>query len=296
MVDAIDEALDPLDLVDQVLRPFIEAAQRSGIRLLLGTRPHLLDRLGPATIRLDLDSPEYADSASLRNSAARYLRHASPAGAGGPAAADVIDRVADAVAEIAGTSFLIALIVTRSLAARADLPDPADPAWRASLPRTAAEAMNQDLKERLGEQTNRARDLLAPLAYAYGAGLPWEDIWAPLASALAGASYTDDDLVWLRRAAGAYIIEAQQAGHSVYRLYHEALAEALRDGRDPAAVNAVLTEFLSRHTPDAGDGTRSWARAHPYVRSHLAPTPRRPGGWTICCSTRGSCSPRISRT
>ena len=38
-IDAIDEALDPAGLVSGVLRPWSRPAQ--GLRLLLGTRPHL---------------------------------------------------------------------------------------------------------------------------------------------------------------------------------------------------------------------------------------------------------------
>jgi hypothetical protein len=34
--------------------------------------------------------------------------------------------------------------------------------------------------------------------------LPWEDIWAAVASRAAGTTYTDDDLFWLRKHAGSY--------------------------------------------------------------------------------------------
>jgi hypothetical protein len=287
VVDAVDEAVDPAALVNGLLRPLIDTCAGSGLRLLLGARRHLLDRLGPGAVRVDLDDEEYADPASLRAYTRRCLRETAPAGSPGrQAPAQALAAVAEAVADAAGWSFLVALITARTLASRPDLPDPADPAWRASLPKTAAGAMRTDLQTRLGADAQRARDLLTPLAFALGAGLPWEDLWAALATELATAAYTDEDLVWLRRNAGSYIVEAVEAGGSVYRLYHEALAEHLRQGRDPRHVHAAITEFLTEHTPDTPDGERDWARAHPYTRAHLATHAA-----AATCSTRSSKTP-----
>jgi hypothetical protein len=271
VVDAVDEAVDPAALVGGLLRPLIDASAGSGLRLLLGARRHLLDRLGPGAVRVDLDAEEYADPASLRAYTRSCLRETAPAGSPWHhAPAQALAAVAEAVADAAGRSFLVALITARTLASRPDLPDPADPAWRASLPATAAEAMRNDLQIRLGADARRARDLLTPLAFALGAGLPWEDLWAALASELAATAYTDEDLVWLRRNAGSYIVEAAEGGGSVYRLYHEALAEHLRDGHDPRRVHAAIAGFLTEHTPHTPDGGRDWARAHSYTRAHLA--------------------------
>ena len=51
-------------------------------------------------------------------------------------------------------------------------------------------------------------DLLLPLAYAQGGGLPWEDMWPLLANALApGHGYTNEDLLWLAGHAGSFIVE-----------------------------------------------------------------------------------------
>ena len=47
IVDALDEAADPAQLITRVLRPVIDHAH--GVRLLLGTRPHLLQ--APSTTR-----------------------------------------------------------------------------------------------------------------------------------------------------------------------------------------------------------------------------------------------------
>lgn len=268
-IDAIDEAVDPDRLVTAILNPLIEGGPRTGFRLLLGTRAYLLDRLSEQADRVDLDDQRYADPESLRVYAEGRLRALD----GSPyASADaaLVRAVADAVAQAAGRSFLVALITSRTLAALGHLADPADPLWRESLPGTAAQAMQQDLEARLRDDAARACDLLRPLAYAGGNGLPWEDIWAPLASLIAGREYRDEDLIWLRRNAGSYVVEALESGRSVYHLYHAALADYLRHGQDERHVHGTFAAYLLRHVPHAVTGERAWPEAHPYVLSHLA--------------------------
>jgi WD40 repeat protein len=268
VIDAIDEAVDPDRLVSAVLNPLIEAEPR-GFRMLLGTRSNLLDHLSPAAHRVDLDDEKYADPKSLR----RYARERLQAVEGSPyitADPAIVEAVAEAVARAAHRSFLIALITSRMLAAKQQIPDPADRAWRDGLPGTAAQAMQQDLETRLGGDAARACALLRPLAYAAGRGLPWEDIWAPLASALARRAYRDEDLIWLRRTAGSYVVEAAEGGRSVYHLYHAALAEYLRHGQDNRQWHGVILEFLLRRVPRAEAGEFNWPAAHPYILAHLA--------------------------
>jgi hypothetical protein len=125
---------------------------------------------------------------------------------------------------------------------------PGGPARRPPRPRRCAPTC----RPASAATPQRARGLLTPLAFALGAGLPWEDLWAALASELAATAYTDEDLVWLRRTAGSYVVEAAEAGGSVYRLYHEALAEHLRHGHDPGRVHAATAGFLTAHTPEVG--------------------------------------------
>ncbi len=268
-IDAIDEAVDTDRLVSAVLNPLVDAGPKAGLRMLLGTRSYILDRLSGAATRLDLDDQRYADPESLRVYVERRLRavDASPYTAADPAR---VRAVAEAVAQAADRSFLVALITSRTLAARRHVADPADPIWRAGLPGTAAQAMQQDLEGRLGDGAARACDLLRPLAYASGSGLPWEDLWAPMASLLASKDYRDEDLIWLRQNAGSYVVEELEAGRSVYRLYHAALAEYLRHGQDERHLHSEFVRFLLDHVPRAPTGERAWPEAHPYILSHLA--------------------------
>src|SRR5271165_3682056 len=271
LIDALDEAADEQQLASHLLDPL--ASHAAGrLRLLVGTRPHLLSRLGVRRDdSIDLDADRYADPEALATYAARGLIGASADSPYVHAAPDQVRAVAWAVAEAAEASFLVARITSSTLAAAGSVvADPGDPLWRAGLPRAAGDAMRQDLAARLGEETHRAEDLLRPLAFAEGQGLPWEDLWAPLASALAAHLYTDEDLLWLRRTAGSYVVEATEAGRSVYRLYHQALAEHLQEDVDRFAVDAAFVDVLLSRVPRDDAGRKNWERSHPYIRNYLA--------------------------
>jgi WD40 repeat protein len=273
LVDALDEAADPDQLTRRLLRPLADHAN-GRLRLLVGTRPHLLPNLGlRREDSVDLDAPRYADLQALTTYAARGLLEAVPDSPYRWQPPETIRAVADAVAAASNPSFLVARITSGTLAADATVPDPRDPAWRQTLPQLPGDAMRHDLETRLGDQAQRVRDLLRPLAFAEGQGLPWEDIWAPLASRIAGVIYTDEDLLWLRQHAGSYVVEATEANRSAYRLYHQALAEHLREGTegtDATLIHRAFTDVLRSLVPLNPDGTRNWQRAHPYSLGHLA--------------------------
>ncbi|MFF7656616.1 caspase family protein [Streptomyces sp. NPDC007983] len=269
LIDALDEAMTPDTLCGRVLLPLI---RQTGVpvRFLLGTRPHLLPTLGlRREDQIDLDADRYADPDALLRYTVLNLLQAHPGSPYLNCPQELRMSVARRVAAAAGPSFLVARISAGTLAATPVLPDPDDPAWRAALPRLPSEAMRHDMAERLGSDADRAVDLLRPLAFTEGQGLPWEDLWASLASALSGRVYTDDDIMWLRHAAGAYVVEATESGRSAYRLYHEALAEHLRADVDATEAHARVTHALISRVPRALDGERDWSRAHPYTRRYL---------------------------
>ncbi|MET9730469.1 caspase family protein [Streptomyces sp. NPDC006458] len=275
LIDALDEAATPETLCSTVLRPLIEKS-RGRIRFLLGSRSHLLKDLGLEAAAspahggpvIDLDASLYADREALHAYTVRSLLDSHPTS---PYRHDrtALRSVATAVADAAGTSFLVARITAGTLAAADHVADPHDRRWLAGLPRHAGQAMREDLTRRLGPDAQRAADLLLPLAFAAGQGLPWEDIWASLAGAVSGRVYTDEDLLWLRHKAGSYVVEATESGRSAYRLYHQALAEHLCEGTDPQAVHAAFTVTLTARVPYRTDGTRDWSLAHPYTLRHL---------------------------
>jgi len=267
-IDAADEAVEPsaLPVVDHVLAPLAAGVAGSGVRLLLATRRHLVDTLrGPLRV-IDLDAEPYADANGLRSLARACLLEPGAASPYHRAPAPYVDEVAAAVAEAAGRSFLVALITARGLAGRDDLFDPHDATGRAGLPAMAADAVRTDLDHRLGGDAARARDLLLPLAYGRGDGLPRDDLWPVLAGVLAGRPYTVADVGWVVERAGSYVVEAGGA----YRLCHELVAEHLRRGRDEAQDQIRIVDALIELTPVGGDGRPDWSRAHRYVLAALA--------------------------
>jgi hypothetical protein len=117
------------------------------------------------------------------------------------------------------------------------------------------------------------RELLTPLAYAEGEGLP-RALWPAAATALAERNYGIEDLDWLLDTAADYLIEqATSEGGPLYRLYHQALADYLQStnleeelARQRRLVTALLKEVRSR-----SEGTdRDWSSAQPYLTRHMA--------------------------
>jgi WD40 repeat protein len=274
LIDALDEAVNPRQAVDQFLIPLYEAGrnQPGGPRLLVGARRHLLDALPTNRSVLDLDDPTYLDAADVTSYVTKLLT-----GAGDPDSTspyrrreDLARQVAAELSRIAGRSFLIAQLAARALA-NTPVAVTAEQV-RAERQRWGdfAAAFDRDL-ERYGERAIAVRDLLRPLAWAEGAGLP-RDLWPVAASAIApiGATYTDTDIRWLLANAGGYVIEAVEDERAVYRLYHQQFADHFRSGAGVEAAQSAITIALLGHVQQGADGRRNWLAAQPYHRRHLA--------------------------
>ena len=100
--------------------------------------------------------------------------------------------------------------------------------------------------------------------------MPWANLWAPLASAFSSRAYTDHDVSWVRDKAGAFIVEALESGQSVYRLYHQALADYFHDAGLNEERNRRIAKALIASVPDGVEGGKLWQEAHLYVLQHLA--------------------------
>ena len=282
LLDALDEAR-PGDLGAIAADLLRGLAALPGVRVVVGTRP---DRAHP-----DQLTPTAGDARGplLRALAAdRIVRLDQDPDAEAAITTYVTQRLAEipgspyvnqpeqirpAAAAVAAHSqgiFLFARLLARALA-HGDQPlDSASAEAQQLLRGGVAEAFAADLA-RFGRNQQRVRDLLTPLAWAEGAGLPRRQVWLALADALAdrtGQRYTEADLAWVLEHAGAHLIEAGEDGQTVYRLYHQAFNDYLRRDHDPVAINHTITDALLELIES--DGRRDWASANPYLHRHLA--------------------------
>jgi hypothetical protein len=110
------------------------------------------------------------------------------------------------------------------------------PDWQSALP---GEVGRAGLYQVFAEDLRRFDDpeviieVLTPLAFTRGKGLPRRQIWPELATALSqhfgsGRAYHPGDIACVIREAGWYLIESTEDGQAVYRLYHQAIADYLR--------------------------------------------------------------------
>jgi WD40 repeat protein len=251
------------------------------IRIVAGARPEILGSFGSHATVYNLDELQWVSYSDIAHYAEQLL--ASPHGLGstGCYSPIVANIVGGAIGRRSHPNYLVARLTARALAVRAEPVDTTEIGWEEMLPAAlgdaqlladpVAEAFQWALQNQLGSASRRAQQLLRPLAFAEGAGLPWHDIWAGLASALSDQRATEEDIAWVLSACAQYIVEGlDEHGRSVYRLYHQSLADYLRDGA-PEDTAARITRALIASTPIIQSETRpDWQSADPYVIAHLA--------------------------
>jgi hypothetical protein len=168
---------------------------------------------------------------------------------------DIVERatrVAHAVARRAGGSFLIARLAAMALALRSKPATDLD-----EFPDSVIAAMETYLDELPGDRRS-TEELLRPLAHAEGAGLP-QELWLRLAGDLCGlpGKYDPGDLDELVAGPLASLLTvtregdtAGAPGRTVYRLFHDALAEAVADVLPSRRGAVALAVGKTRSTPE----------------------------------------------
>ncbi|WP_162907402.1 hypothetical protein [Allorhizocola rhizosphaerae] len=164
--------------------------------------------------------------------------------------------------------FLLARLVTSQL--RATPIDTSESGWQAKLEHSVSDAFRRDIVT-LSEQAGglaAANDCLTALACSFGKGLPLREIWPALASAVsAGQTYNEADVERVLRAFGRYIIEAGDAGHAVYRLFHQELVGYFtQDHARVRAADDTLCMMLLTQL-NTGDSSQT---INPYLLRHGA--------------------------
>ncbi|MFG3064847.1 NACHT and WD repeat domain-containing protein [Streptomyces sp. NPDC048231] len=309
IIDALDEADRPEQITSDLLLPLAERAQdvRSGWRLLVGTRDDerfstllRLARKGNGCTDLSSAAPE-----SVRSGVTEYVDTLLSAdgpyahGTRRPARQALAQAVATRLTEAGPThgkealqsgEFLTAgLYVHYVLAAEQprDTPEAAAELGRA-VPRSLTQLLELDLRRHQNRPHLRA--VLTALAFGQGRGVP-ESVLVHTAAAFADSN--DDPLslhelyALLDGEARFYLRRAVDVdGTTLYRLFHEGLAEWLRDsaerrspglagpdspGSGPADTPAGrLYERLLTCVPHDGHGQKLWRLAAPYLQRHTA--------------------------
>ncbi|MEK0097991.1 ATP-binding protein [Streptomyces sp. A475] len=227
LVDALDEAQEPLDIAGSLLR---RLAALPGVRVVVGTRAStqegpdqpetedrdLLEALGMARLVAVLRDPE-----ALGEYVRLRLTHALVAA--DPVSVDAAARHIQAY----DRHFLYARLAVHEIVADPHLMTPEGNEALIELLRRDHRALFGAAVERLARRSATAEPLLEALALARGRGLPRADrIWAIAAGALSdGVPVTDLDIDDLLEAAAPYVMLDSEHGQSVYRLAHRTFQE-----------------------------------------------------------------------
>lgn len=280
IVDAVDEAVRPLQLIQDLLEPLAASADLTELRCVFGSRrggnESLLRAFGGAVTVIDLDAAEYFDTADV----AAYVRSTLLAEADPAvrtpyrACPDLAGTVADAVASRAGASFLVAQLTALALMAADGPVDATDAGTAESFPASVGAAMDRYLRQ-VEPDRETTRDLLTALAWTEGQGLTDLVTWAALATSLGTAVYTEQDVTRVLRSPAADLVVRHDTGGEVTaRLFHEALAEHLRAEsrrlRPATEIQRRIAGVLIDRVPPAAGGERDFLAADAYTRRHLA--------------------------
>ncbi len=257
-IDGLDEAAEPERIASELLAPLA----RYGL-VIVATRDRsigadgdtLLDLLGPVGCLIDLGTDPEGTDADVARYVERRLEHcdvAPPQGTMDPAAA--ASAISDLVATSGGPrregGFLLARVLTSQL--REHPIDTTRDGWEDGLVHSVEDALRQDLERgaplQRGELVlpSAGQDLLTALAFSYGSGIPADDVWPVVASAITATDdeYERSDAYWALAQYRRYVTASGLSGQAVYRL-HQRLADVLRadhEQRRGAPASALAAE------------------------------------------------------
>ncbi len=284
VIDALDEATTPdqaRGIVTRIVLPLAETCAHLGVRVVVGTRRQddagdLLTVFGPAARIVDLDAPAYTAPADLAAYALATLRLLGDERPDNPYADERAGRpVAERIAALAAGNFLVAGLIARAHGMHDTRPvDPAD----LSFTPTVDAAVHEYLSLLPAVDGMPAADVLTALAFAEAPGFT-VGLWRAAIAALWGTAPAEDRLRRFARSSAAnFLVEngtAETPG-GAFRLYHQALDDALRNRRAAGGSLAADERCLARAFAALGraDG---WHTAPAYLLRSLPLHARRGG-------------------
>lgn len=258
MVDSVHRANAPDELTARVLVPL---ARLPSVRLVLTSDSPLN---APAVHEIPLDSPEYFDPADVKELARSVLRDRSGSRHHG-ASHGTLDRLSTWVAKRAGRSFLRAYLF--ALDGSVHEYEEVETEVQTSV----AEIFEEQLTRLAPDDPTWAADLLAPLSFALGPGMPNHQVWIEVVRRLTGRRIDQGDLVSLLQKAREFVTESLVGRDSAgWRLQSEELALHLARRHDEGSVHAAFVEALMAALPQDHEGRPSWFHADRYTRFNFA--------------------------
>jgi WD40 repeat protein len=246
VVDALDEAASSAQarsVIDNLLLPLAE----SRVRVIVGTRRtdsagELVSRFGTVSVLVDLDSPAYFTEADLVEYACATLRlEGAEIRKGNPYNDESVARpVARRIAALAERNFLVAGLVA-SMHGNFDMH--AVPPDTVSYTPTVDAALNAYVHHLPSIGAVSASLALSVLAHAEAPGLSLA-LWRAGIAAFGGAVTEDHLHVFARGSAANFLVETGTEANPGYRLFHQALNEALRSAHRAENERKLVRAWL----------------------------------------------------
>ncbi|MFQ6197700.1 AAA family ATPase [Streptomyces sp. NPDC000405] len=302
VIDALDEAEDPLACVGDVILPLARVVSdgERAVRLVVGVRSspdatyasgadlrderadqllrRLTDALGAEAMDVQLlrtDGPDCITDIAAYTAALLCAPQSSPYHGEREAADAAARRIAEAVTP----SFLDARIAADQLRTAEGRQDLDETGWLRRLTDGTTGLLREDIQA-VASATGVTTDLLVAAlratAFAPGAGLPWAEVWPAVTVALVsevyGPGYVDaesaDQAIRILRSGRltGYLATAEEDARIVYRPVHQRLTDLLLADHDWLLAPASVTTAGGWCT----DEPRTHAAAHAAITRALA--------------------------
>ena len=275
VIDALDEATDPEQakaIVTKVILPMAETCADIGVQVIAGSRRSvgdvdLLAAFADSIEKLDLDDGRLFCYDDLASYVQATLRLEGDERDGNPYAdEDVARPVAARIAELSDRNFLVAGLIARAHGLHDQhAADPASLWFTASV-----DAAMQEYLQHLAPVADvPAEAALTALAVAEAPGLPLE-LWRTAVQGLGLGHLTIQQLArFARTPAASYLVETStDGGLPVFRLFHQALNDALLHAR--ARIAAPIEDHREITRAFSFVGRQSgWEHAPSYLLRSL---------------------------